>query len=101
MVRTCRVSITDLDNITHTVEVSAETLYEAVALGLVAIKDSEWVATVGEGLHTITVRVMDVSVEHKVTFHDFNQWLKKESWSPLDMARHERVRKILGIKKER
>lgn len=76
MVRTCRVSITDLDNITHTVEVSAETLYEAVALGLVAIKDSEWVATVGEGLHTITLHVMDVSIEHKVTFHDFNEWVK-------------------------
>jgi hypothetical protein len=35
-VRSCRVTITDLEGISHTVEVTAETLYEAVALGLVA-----------------------------------------------------------------
>jgi hypothetical protein len=61
MVRMCRASIADLENITHTVEVSAETLYEAVALGLVATKDCDWVATIAQGLNTATVRVRDVS----------------------------------------
>ena len=33
-VRSCRVSIRDTKGIEHTVEVTAESLYEAVALGL-------------------------------------------------------------------
>ena len=97
MVRTCRVSITDLDNITHTVEVSAETLYEAVALGLAAMKNSEWVSQIAEGLNTVTVRVMDVSAEHTVIFRDFNKWLESTGCSFRDMSRRERVREILGL----
>jgi len=38
-VRSCRVSILDMDGIKHSVQVTAETLYEAVALGLVAIRE--------------------------------------------------------------
>lgn len=33
-VRSCRVTITDLDGVSHTAEVTASTLLEAVALGL-------------------------------------------------------------------
>lgn len=35
-IRSCRVTVQDLDGITHTVEVTAESLYEAVAQGLAA-----------------------------------------------------------------
>jgi hypothetical protein len=37
-VRSCQVTLKDMDGVTHTVEVTAETLYEAVALGLAAIR---------------------------------------------------------------
>ena len=33
-VRSCRVTVTDLEGISHSVDVTASTLYEAVALGL-------------------------------------------------------------------
>jgi hypothetical protein len=36
--------------VTHTVEVTAETLYEAVALGLAAIRGIEWVMGIAQGL---------------------------------------------------
>ena len=42
--RSCRVTIQDLDGVAHTVEVTASTLYEAVAQGLAAIRGREWVA---------------------------------------------------------
>ncbi len=42
-VRSCRVTIKDLEGVKHTVEVTAETLYEAVALGFVAIRGNDWV----------------------------------------------------------
>ena len=33
-VKSCRVTVTDLEGISHTAQVTATTLYEAVALGL-------------------------------------------------------------------
>ena len=97
MVRSCRVSITDLEGVTHTVEVTAETLYEAVALGLAAIRDSDWAADIAQGLNTVTVRVMDVSAEHTVMFVDFNKWLEGSGGNPRDMTRRDRAREILGL----
>src|ERR1022692_2381983 len=47
--KTCRVSFKDLDGIRHSAEVQAETLYEAAVLGLKALKNSEWIETVGAG----------------------------------------------------
>ena len=46
-VRSCRVSVEDMQGITHTVDVTAESLYEAVAQGLAALRGREWIA----GLH--------------------------------------------------
>jgi hypothetical protein len=73
MVRSCRVSMADLEGVTHTVEVTAETLYEAVALGFAAVRDCPWAAEIGQGLHTVTVRVMDVSAEHNCVIRGFQQ----------------------------
>jgi hypothetical protein len=42
-VRSCRVTIRDLEGIEHSAEVTAESLYEAVALGLRAIRQCSWV----------------------------------------------------------
>ena len=37
-VRSCKVTIEDMNGVSHTVEVTAETLCEAVALGMAAIR---------------------------------------------------------------
>lgn len=37
-VRSCRVTIRDIEGIAHTVEVTASTLYEAVAQALAALR---------------------------------------------------------------
>jgi hypothetical protein len=42
-VRSCRVTIQDMDGVKHTVEVTAESIYEAVALGLAAVRGNDWV----------------------------------------------------------
>ncbi len=41
--QSCRVTIRDPEGIEHTAEVTAESLYEAIALGLKAIRESSWV----------------------------------------------------------
>src|SRR5712671_4933329 len=94
--RSCRVTIQDLDGVSHTVEVTAATLYEAVAQGLAAIRGNEWVAGVAQAL-TVRVAVSDVRVEHEVKLGDFTKWLERAGGSPRDVIQRGKVREILGF----
>jgi hypothetical protein len=47
-------------------EVTATTLYEAIALGLVTLRDNNWVLGIPDGFAPVKVRVTDVPVEHEV-----------------------------------
>jgi hypothetical protein len=59
-IRSCRVTIADMDGVAHTVEVTAATLFEAVALGLKQLQGNEWVAGIGRPMDTVTVAVKSV-----------------------------------------
>ena len=59
--RSCPVTIQDLEGVTHTLEVTAESLFEAVVLGLAAIRGNEWVQGI---VGLVQVSVADVRVEH-------------------------------------
>jgi hypothetical protein len=56
-IRTCLVTYRDIEGVEHTVEVSADSLYEAVAQGLRAFLDADWARGIGHGHTTITVMV--------------------------------------------
>jgi hypothetical protein len=98
-VRTCKVTIQDVEGVTHTVEVTAETLYEAVALGMAAIRTDEWVTGIAQGLNPVKVRVTNVAVEHEVRLMDFTQWLDRTGGSPREISDRKRIRSILGMEK--
>jgi len=101
MVRTCRVSVNDMEDITHAVEVMAETLFEAVALGLAAIRGKNWVEPLREEHGVVHVAVTEVPVKHTVQMKEFNAWLVREGGAPRDIVLRTRVRKILGLPETR
>src|ERR1700682_5223009 len=76
--RSCRVIIRDIDGVSHTVEVTAATLYEAVAQGLAALRGNEWVAGIAQGFNVVKVSVADVRVEHEVKLGDFTKWVERK-----------------------
>jgi hypothetical protein len=96
-VRSCKVTIQDMDGVNHTVEVTAETLYEAVALGMAAIRTDEWVTGIATGLNPVKARVMNVPVEHEVRLMDFTKWLDRTGGSPREMSDRRRIKSILGM----
>ena len=96
-VRSCRVTIQDMDGVAHTVEVTAATLYEAVAQGLAAIRRNEWVAGIAQGVNVVKVSVADVRVEHAVKLMDFTKWVDRTGGSPREMSDRRRIRAILGM----
>ncbi len=48
--KTCVVTIHDLNDTAHSVDVTAETLYDAVAQAIVALRRREWVGEIGRGI---------------------------------------------------
>jgi hypothetical protein len=95
--RSCRVTITDLEGVAHTVEVTASTLYEAVALGLTAIRGNKWVTGIPDGFNPVKVRVMDIPVDHEVRLKDFTSWLERRGNSPKEVTDRKKIRDILGL----
>ena len=93
--RTCTVSCEDSEGHQHSLEVTAETLYEAVAQALAAFNSNEWIGQIGRG-HTITVRVQQPAVEHRVRVSEFEKWLATNGKSPAEMTLKVRLRSILG-----
>ena len=93
-VRSCRVTIQDMDGVSHTVEVTAATLYEAVAQGLAAIRGNEWVAGIAQGLNVVRVSVADVRVEHEVKLMDFTKWVERAGGSPRGVSEGQRIGSI-------
>lgn len=94
--RNCRVSCHDLKGIEHTVEVTADSLYEAVAHGLCAFHQNEWVEELGQGQTTLKVVVKNPEVEHKVRVQDFERWLESQGRTPAEVSLKSRLRELLG-----
>ena len=96
-VRSCRVTIDDTDGVSHTVGVTAATLYEAVAQGLAALRGREWVDGIPQGPNVIKVTVAEIPVEHRVRVSDFTNWLARPGRSPREVSQRHRIRSILGM----
>ena len=95
VLRTCKVSVTDMRDIEHTIDVTAETLYEAIAAALAALQQDSWVEEIAQGLNTVRVLVQQPPVRHEVKMKDFLSWLGRPGGSPAEVALRERVRKLL------
>jgi hypothetical protein len=94
--KACTVVVRDLNQTSHTIEVTAETLFDAVAQALAALGMSEWVGEIGRGMTTVTVTVRNPEVTHVVKIQDFESWLNRGMNSPADMILKSRVRRLLG-----
>jgi hypothetical protein len=96
-VRSCRVTIQDLDGTSYTADVTASTLYEAVAQGLAALHKNEWVEGIEERFGVVKVSVADVRVEHQVKIADFTKWLERPGRTPREITQRQKIRAILGM----
>jgi hypothetical protein len=96
--KSCRVTVRDMEGVAHTVEVTASTLYEAVALGLKQIRGNEWVEQMPDAFDTVKVSVKSVAVEHTVKMGEFTAWVKRNgAKSPAEMMRRRKIREILEM----
>ena len=95
--KACTVVVRDLSQTSHSIEVTAETLFEAVAEALAALGANSWVDDIGKGLTTATVTVRNPEVTHTVKIQDFENWLNRGVMSPAETVLKARLRKMLGL----
>ena len=92
--RTCLVSFTDAENIRHSVEVTAGTLYEAAVMAIAQFRQCAFTANPPGPAPRLTVAVKLPSTTHEV------QWGKVETWiqsggRPNEQAMKSRLRELL------
>jgi hypothetical protein len=81
--------------------VTASSLYEAVALGLMAIQGQDWTGDIAEGLNTVDVSISTVAVMHSVRMQDFRKWLERNGGTPKEITLRNHIRQALGIVENR
>src|SRR4051812_28925219 len=81
-VRTCVVSVCDLQNVTHSTEVQAETLFEAAATAVAAFRREAWAADALSAAAVLRIEVRAPAVVHTVPLSALERWRRSLSASP-------------------
>jgi hypothetical protein len=93
---TCRVSFTDGGDVTHTVTVSASSLYEAAARGIAEFKRSGFAfASIGPATR-LKISVEPPMTTHEISVGKFEAWLNSNGKTPREQTTKVTLRQILG-----
>jgi hypothetical protein len=94
-IRACTVSFKSPMGISHSVEVEAETLYEAAGLGLARLKKDGWVEGLGPATR-LEIQVREPATIHSLTVQQLQRWVDGVTTSPAEVLRRARVKQMLG-----
>jgi hypothetical protein len=99
----CRVSYRDADGIEHSVEVTATTLYEAVALAVARFRlDDGWaIAPPGPGCEFRVKVLPDSPVTYTVALSKVESFARHgTAKGPKGILQKERIRELLGLNRD-
>jgi hypothetical protein len=94
-VRACTVSFTGPSGIRYSVEVTAESVYEAAALGVSVLKKSGWVEAAAPGTE-LEVQVREPATSHRLTIQQIRRWCDGIAVSPDETLRKRRLKQLLA-----
>ena len=79
----------------HTVEVSAESLYEAAALGLGELRRNGFLESAPSNGTRLEVEIRQPAVRHIVTVQQTLTWQQELGGSPAEVIKKERLKRLL------
>ena len=94
-VRTCTVSFTGQSGIRHSVDVTAESVYEAAAFGVSALRKSGWADVVAVGTE-LEVQVRVPPTCHRITVQQIHRWCEGMAVSPDATLKKRKLKQLLG-----
>ena len=93
--RACVVSFAGERGVRHSVEVTAETLYEAAATALSIFRQSEWADMIGPSTELL-VAVKHPETTHRVTQNQIRRWCDGVAVSPDEVLKRRRVKMLIS-----
>jgi hypothetical protein len=84
--RLCSVSFKSVTGISHSVDVEAETLYEAAAVGLSRLKKDRWIEGLGPGTR-LEIQVREPGSHHVLSIEQVERWINSVNASPAETLR--------------
>jgi len=93
----CTVSFTDVRGVKHSVDVTAESLFEAAVLGVKRLRGSDWNDPPGQSA-VLEIEVRNPSIRHTVTLQQVARWLNGASSSPAESMKKVHLRHLLAPK---
>ena len=93
--KSCAVSFTDLEGTRHTVDVAAESLYEAAILGISALRRDSFLESVPGPATRLEVEIKHPTVRHAVSLQQLKTWLDRGSTNPAEVLRRKRLKSLL------
>ena len=92
--RVCRVSFADVRGVRHSVEVEAESLYEAAILGIRRLNQDPWVERVGPAT-VLDIEVREPSTAHALTLQQVERWLAGATTNPNEASKKAKLKMML------
>jgi hypothetical protein len=83
--RTCTVSFMGPSGVRHSVEVTAESVYEAAAFGVSALRNSGWADAISPGTE-LEIQVREPATSHRLTVRQIQRWCDGVAVSPDESA---------------
>jgi len=93
----CVVRLKNCHDTEHSVEVYAESLYEAVLRGLSRLTDVGWESDTNETIKQVEVEIHQEPTKHIVDVPKLLKWVEKSMY-PAQETRKAKLRKILGAR---
>jgi hypothetical protein len=93
-VRTCSVSFVDLRGIRHSIDVEADSLYEAAVLGIRRLSDDPWIEKIGAAT-VLDIEVRQPSIKHAITLQQVERWLAGATTNPTEASKKAKLKMML------
>jgi hypothetical protein len=92
--RTCTVCFVGPSGVRHSVEVTAESVYGAAALGVSALRNSGWVDAIAPGTE-LEIQVREPATFHRLTVRQIHRWCNGVAVSPDETLKKRRLKQLL------
>ena len=92
--RPCTVSFIGSAGVRHSVDVTADSVYEAAALGVAQLRRHPWVDSIAPGTQ-LEVEVRDVATTHCISVGQIQRWCDGVATSPDEVLKRKRVKALL------
>src|SRR5437762_2226860 len=93
--KTCTVSFTGPSGVCHSVEVSADSLYEAAIVGFSLLKQDGWVDPIAPGTR-LEIQVRHPATKHSISLAQLRRWVEGIAVSPDETLKKRELKALLA-----